>query len=297
MSYSTSMNTITVNGLTYEVEESYKGHADYASLTLERDGKPVFEGLEGRLGHETDPGESPRDWSNVGTMVVAYDGYELGDEHPRELDFESECPACDGTGELTVYRLDSEQPIEDNDEMVELYGMDAINIPFTIRLPDCAWCNGNGSVELNPIEYFKKERGARVVLPLCVYEHSGITMFIGKVGEMPFDASRWDTSFVGFIFDTPEKVKECMGDDATDEQIKAALEQEVKTYAAYLEGDVTWYSVDDTETNFSEGCGGYVGDSDHCKNECFQSMEDAIEQRLAEMVERAEWAARDVVTV
>ena len=48
----------------------------------------------------------------------------------------------------------------------------------------------------------------------------------------PWDTDRWDTSFVGFIFDTPEGVKQCIGDDATDEQIEQALRAEVKVYAS-----------------------------------------------------------------
>ena len=148
---------------------------------------------------------------------------------------------------------------------------------------------------LNPVDYFKRERGARVVLGLTVYEHSGITMSAGDV-TFAFDSDRWDTSFVGFIYDTPEKVKECIGDDATDDQIKAALESEVKVYASYLEGDVTYYVVEDEETNFAESCGGYVGDSDYCESECFSSLETAIVKRLAEIKEKAHWAARDTIT-
>ena len=150
-------------------------------------------------------------------------------------------------------------------------------------------------ITLNPVDYFKKERGARVVVGLTVYEHSGITMYAGDV-TTPFDTDRWDTSFVGFIFDTPEGVKECIGDNATDEQIEAALKQEVKNYASYLEGDISWYRVDDEETNYGDSCGGYVGDPDHCETECFESMEAAIVKRLAENEERAEWAARDTIT-
>jgi hypothetical protein len=146
------------------------------------------------------------------------------------------------------------------------------------------------------VTYFKSQEEARVVLPLIVYEHSGITMSVGSVGDYPFDSAGWDTSFVGFIYDTPEGVKQCMGDNVPDEDIIKALRQEVEVYASYLEGDVTYYRVEDEETGYDEGCGGYVGDSKHCEDECFASLEGAVEKRLSENKERADMAARDIMT-
>lgn len=150
-------------------------------------------------------------------------------------------------------------------------------------------------VTLNPVDYFKQERGARVVIGLTVYEHSGITMRAGNV-TLPWDTDRWDTSFVGFIYDTPEKVKECMGDNVTDEQIEEALRSEVSVYASWLEGDVTCWSVEDSETDYHESCGGYIGDHKECESEAFSHLEDAIIARLDEIKERAEMAARDIIT-
>ena len=183
------------------------------------------------------------------------------------------CDHCDGDGEIIVLTDD--------------------NVAKTL---ECPKCDGYGQITLNPVEYFKQERGARVVLALhCVraLRHHDVRR---PRDDYHADTDRWDTSFVGFIFDTPEKVKECIGDDATDDQIKKALEQEVKVYAIYLEGDVTWYRVDDEETNYGDSCGGYVGDTDYCESECFGSMESAIVKRLAENEEKAHWAARDTIT-
>ena len=59
-------------------------------------------------------------------------------------------------------------------------------------------------------------------------------------------------SSVGVIFDTPEGVQQCIGDDATLEQIEAALRSEVEVYSSYLEGDITYYNVQDEETDFHE---------------------------------------------
>jgi hypothetical protein len=260
MSIDIKQNTITVNGVTYDVErQTAAGYPVHEYLTLALDGEPVFEGLQGSIGYDETAHEfdNPREWSNVGTMAVSYGGYELGDEDISEIDFEVECGCDENTS--------------------------------------CPRCDDTGYYTMNPVDYFKKERGARVVIPLTVYEHSGITMRAGDV-TLPWDTDRWDTSFVGFIFDTPNALKECMGEGVCDEDIKKALEGEVKIYASYLEGDIMYYRVEDDETDYIEGCGAYVGDSDYCEEECFRSMETAIEKRLAERQERAEWAARDTVT-
>jgi hypothetical protein len=152
-------------------------------------------------------------------------------------------------------------------------------------------------VTLNPVDYFKKQEGATVVLPLIVYEHSGITMKVGHVGDILFDSAGWDTSFVGFIYDTPEGVKQCIGDDATEKEIEDALRSEVEVYASYLEGDVTFYSVQDEETDYDDYCGGFVGDHEQCERQCFEALEYAIVKRLAEEAERDYWLARGVQTI
>jgi hypothetical protein len=267
MSYDTGRDTITVNDITYDVEREATDLG--YNLTIEE-----FPGLEGYVGmeeHDMDM-HNPREWSNVGTMAVSYGRYKLGDEDISKIDFDATCDKCDGEGEY---------PCDDS--------------PAGDGRCTCEKCEGQGVITLDPASYFKKEHGARVVIGLTVYEHSGITMYAGNV-TVPFDTDRWDTSFVGFIYDTPEKVKECIGDDATDEQIEAAMRQEVKNYASYLEGDISWYRVDDEETNYGDSCGGYVGDTDHCEDECFSSMEAAIVKRLAENKERQHWAARDTIT-
>lgn len=275
MSIDIKRDEITVNGITYDVSEASVSDYGTTHYIIEHDGENVFPGLSGHLGYETDGGEefNPREHDNLGVMAIHYPRYNLGDEDISRIDFDAECPDCiDGNG----YAV-NENGSETDDE--------------------CPKCEGTGAVTLNPVDFFKRERGARVVLPLIVYEHSGITMRVGRVGDIIGDAQGWDTSFVGFIFDDPKVVKSCFGDNATDEQITYALEQEVKTYAAYLEGNITWYSVDDDETDFQDGCCGFVGDFDYCYKSLLESLETAIEKRLAEQDERAHWAARDVETV
>jgi hypothetical protein len=78
-----------------------------------------------------------------------------------------------------------------------------------------------------------------VILPLYLYDHSGITM-----KTSPFN-DRWDSGQVGFIFVSKDKIREEFSiedkDEISDEIIENAkkiLEGEVLLYDHYLTGDV-----------------------------------------------------------
>jgi len=261
MSYDTKKDTITVNDVTYDIErEDDRGHPEQ-TLTVTT------------FNVETD------EYEDAFPGLSATLGYEEYDQHfhnPRDW--------AGNVGTMAV----SYRGYELGDE-------DISKIDFEVIRGEDEDGYDNW-VTLDPVTYFKEERGARVVLGLTVYEHSGLTMYVGSVGDYPFDQAGWDSSFVGFIYDTPENVKECMGDDVSDDDIEKALRSEVKVYASYLEGDIACFFVNDDESDYHDGCGGYVGDHERCEQDCFEALEHAIEARLAEMQERADAAARDIIT-
>jgi hypothetical protein len=284
MSYDTKKDTITVNDETYEVEREDDRGSPEQTLTLRVYDMETdefidpFPGLSATLGSEQfiESHDSPREWSNVGRMAVSYRGYDLGDEDISKIDFDVTCDKCGGDG-MEIERGHHEEEPE--------------------WIVPCK-CEGEGVIVLNPVAYFKTQEGATVVLPLIVYEHSGITMKVGRVGDITGDSAGWDTSFVGFIYDTPEGVKQCIGDDATEKEIEDALRSEVEVYASYLEGDVTFYSVQDDETDYNDYCGGFVGDHEQCERQCFSrrwSMPSS--SVLPRTAERNYWLARDVQTI
>lgn len=290
-----SRDEITIDGVVYDIErEDDRGHPETTLKVRDFDVEAddwiyPFDGLEATLGYEEYAEDlNPRsNYSNVGMMFCDYRGYNLGDEDAADpRDQTTECPDCDGSGEI--------------EGLTEIPG----------EADTCARCEGLGEIDLDMAEYLRKEHGARVVMPLYVYEHSGITMRAGapvrtnvtkddvrSSGRFVGDDAGWDTSMVGFIYDTPEQVKECIGEDATDEQIEACLKGEVQTYASYLEGDIAYYSIYDTETDYTDGCTGFIGDSDGCEQQCFEGLAQAIVKRLDEIKERAEMAARDIITI
>ena len=95
--------------------------------------------------------------------------------------------------------------------------------------------------------------GAHIILPLYLYDHSGITMNTSGF------TCRWDSGQVGFIFCLKEQVQAEW--DGDDEKAKAYLESEVKTYDDHLTGNVYGYKITSPEgKDLDDSCWGYFGD-------------------------------------
>lgn len=311
MSYSTSMDTITVEGVTYDVERSESYEYPTQTLTLSLDGEPVFEGLEARLGNEMyiEDYMNPRDCDGIlGVMAIEYQGWNLGGfkwDTGIPDDFTVKCSRCDGDGDdperfvLFAKRLYGFEKVAVGTESSMLSEQEIREDITIVEADDCIACQGEGERVVDPVTWAKEQFGARVVLPLYVYEHSGITISAGTFGQRnryPFNCP-WDTSFVGLVFDTAETRKECGWEGADDAAIEADIRAEIGVYASYLEGDVTYWAVQDEETGYYEGMGAYVGSSSECEADCFWHLEDALTKRIAEEAERSYWNTREVATV
>lgn len=101
-------------------------------------------------------------------------------------------------------------------------------------------------------KYLIEERKASIILPLGLYDHSGITMYIGDKHD------RWDGGQVGFIYCTQEDIdREWDGDK---QQAEDFLRSEVKTYDQYLTGDIYGYRVVNTSNGEEvDSCWGFYG--------------------------------------
>lgn len=255
-------------------------------------------GLTVRLRYEEyiDDNDNPRtnQDGNIGVMFCDYQGYNLGDDDaldPREHTIE--CDSCGGDGE--VYAARSE------------------DVAVGDLLITCPKCGGAGEVELSIVEYLKREHGARVILPLFVYEHGGITMSCGgrlDMGEDDFnrrgrfmgDGAGWDTSSVGVIFDTAETRKECGQEEASDEDIERQLREEVKYYDLYLTGQVYGYEVIGPDGEVMDSCWGFLepniwSEDSGVRYEGRQAAEACAEEIERERLEAFRWACADLITI
>ncbi|MBA2708485.1 MAG: hypothetical protein H0U59_11845 [Gemmatimonadaceae bacterium] len=206
-----------------------------------------------------DENDNPRGFDgNIGVMICAHRRYNLGDEQigPEDRLTEITCPACEGAGEIAG----------------NLLGFD--------ETETCPKCDGAGEIELGLHEYLKRERGARVILPLGLLDHSGISMYVGA-GEHRQDPGGWDSGQVGVIFDTAETRAETTGDDVTDEEIERALRAEVEEYDSYLRGEIYAYVIEDEDGEILDSCGGFLGDLKYAKEGGLSAAEYHVKERRA----------------
>ena len=116
-----------------------------------------------------------------------------------------------------------------------------------------------------------------IVLPLYLYDHSGITM-----STSPFSCS-WDSGQVGYIYTTRAKVRdEYMVKRVTkklEEEVLERLKGEVETYDMYITGEVYGYVIEDEEGDTVDSCSGFYG-FDYCKGEA-ESIAKSYEAKVA----------------
>lgn len=99
-----------------------------------------------------------------------------------------------------------------------------------------------------------------VILPLFVYEHSGMTM--NTTGF----SCRWDSGQVGFIYMTKEVYLKNFGGKIMTKKRKEHAKQiligEVETYDQYLTGDVYGYQIFDENGDYVDSCWGFYSEKD-----------------------------------
>jgi hypothetical protein len=106
--------------------------------------------------------------------------------------------------------------------------------------------------------YLRKEKGAVEVLPMYMYDHSGITVRTHSF------ADPWDSGQVGFIYATRKDILENWGAKRLSKELRQKairlLNAEVQDYDDYLTGNVYGYILEDEDGNELSSCWGYAGD-------------------------------------
>jgi len=138
-------------------------------------------------------------------------------------------------------------------------------------------------------EDIKKKENACVMLPLYLYDHSGITM-----STIPFGCN-WDSFQVGWIVVSKEQVRKEYGVKRINkeliEKVTKVLEGEVKTYDQYLNGEIYGYKIFKvTECDFGhehkeevDSCWGFYGE-----DECMTEAEGIVDYYLTKVLVQEE---------
>jgi hypothetical protein len=154
--------------------------------------------------HQDSDPMDPREWDNVGKMVCWHRNYLLGDEQPK-------CSPSEYLFQLMCDReFDKYRKFLPDEEVVG---------------------------EENIRKYVEKHFH---VLPLYLYDHSGITMSTSRF------SCPWDSGQVGFIY----APMEC--DEYPD--MEKGLVGEVETYDKYMRGDFCGYRIKDEHGNELDSC-------------------------------------------
>ena len=110
-------------------------------------------------------------------------------------------------------------------------------------------------------DYLIKEKKAIIILPLYLYDHSGISMKVGSFqGLLPQGHTEFDSGQVGFIYVTKEDLKRI---GIPKSRAEISLRAEVENYNDYLTGDCysivkETYNKDKEQIDY-DVCGGYFG--------------------------------------
>lgn len=228
------------------------------------------EGKEGMLTKETPyklkvelmddtTGLDPRDDDNAGTMVVFWNRYTLGDhENHYDLGGTYYKPELVASDELVREMIENEAKA--NDKTLQEW-MEYVYPDMTLReaaeRDQCIDFYGEGvlSPEEAPLFAAIVAADGGVVLPLSIYEHSGITISYGTFSY------GWDSGPAGFIYITKKQMEKEGWDK---EHATKYMQGEVECYDTYLTGMIYEWSVVDTddEDDHLESCGGYFQRSD-----------------------------------
>jgi hypothetical protein len=127
----------------------------------------------------------------------------------------------------------------------------------------------------------EKNENAAIILPIFMYDHSGIT-----IATKPFGC-RWDSGQIGFIFISKEKIRKEFNIKRVTkkwlEKVATYLDGEVETYDQFLRGDVYGYEIHEIKTcelghehlEDMDSCWGFYG-----QDTCMEEAESIVKHYL-----------------
>lgn len=219
---------------------------------------------------DNDESMNPRtEYDNVGTMVCFHRRYNLGDKHDYsspddflsslvrnnvpEKDIVSFVKAGKGNVFVQYDRQEKDYSVSEQTKNGWKYSFStdkeriADDVIDMLSFDDC-------------LSLLEK---SVVILPLYLYDHSGITMSTGSFNDP------WDSGQVGWIYCTKEHAEKELNTKGKGWKQAAidCLESEVQTYDYYIMGDVYGFTIEEQtdseadEWEETDSCWGFIGDT------------------------------------
>jgi hypothetical protein len=221
-----------------------------------------YKGYTIELYNDEDP-ENPREGNNLGTMVCWHRDYILGDEQPRDD------PAA------WRQRLAEEHDHEGALRYWAGYMDDRLYAGGYDRLAHYAERMYAQAVERI------LDREVPIMLPLYLFDHSGLSISTDCTMFRAFDTQGWDWGQVGWIYVTRADVLKEWGAKRMSkkllEKATATLAQEVETYDKYLRGEYVGWVVRDESGAERGSCWGF-DDEDYALEEAKRVVERMVKE-------------------
>ena len=213
--------------------------------------------------------ENPReDRDNFGTMVCWHRRYNLGDEHDHSEPSDFLIDLCrDTVPNDELIEMIKENKFEflrfvPDEEDAETYHLESYSDHFDKWYVEGTFETTDFNMDdmlldtalphLKNSELLELIRDYSVILPLYLYDHSGITMNTAGF------SCPWDSGQVGWIYATHEDVRKEYGSLDLD-RAESLLKSEVESYDHYLTGQCYGFKLYKGE-NEIDSCWGFLGD-------------------------------------
>ncbi len=231
-----------------------------------------------RIMLDPDPQNPRLEFDHVGTMACWHGRYNLGDKPYQKDDPEK---YLEGLATSEYWRECERLDVR----------LDAITSYFDYS---DRRSGAENAVEARKQKLLAENLDANYVrLPLGLYDHSGISIYVG--GRHPMDGAGWDSGRVGFIYCSLEKAQQEFGIEAEKakgwdglaayrtsqddkkpctlrEAVTLCLQSEVEEYDQYLTGMVYGYLVE-AEDGEEDSCYGFFGEIEYVRGEARSSAE------------------------
>lgn len=218
--------------------------------------------------------DSPRTWDNVATFVCEHPRYHLGDVKNIEGVIQELFDKYVSSEDIIKKFCENKNAklVEDDGEKYYEYEVKYDTYPHTVCIPadDICYCAKEMAESFTVLEKLDmiEATGEIVWLPISMYEHSGISIWLG--GKSGHHDARWDCSTIGFAYVdkcTAEKEGALRagndglynGHKSWQEWAYAMMEYEMQSYNQYVTGDVFGYMVEGGDGYCDDSCWGFYG--------------------------------------
>ena len=201
---------------------------------------------------------------------------------------------------------DTENPYTDYDQTTDLvtwhrkYNFNSTRQPDYKQKPNAAGKYPMRSYAPydSPQEVLEAVKSGELVwaAPLYAYEHGGITVNLGSMGNWP--DQQWDCGLLGMVYVTKEKAKAewpNYGGMVLQHVCHKRAESEVKTFDMYLTGQVygywIWKKGEGRTKHDGETCWGCYG-YDYCLSEAKGVVDQLVEEEARLAAEAKAWEER-----